>query len=116
MTFNNLIYLPRSNFEKTHSATAAVSGLYLVIHLEAGEHGVFKANVYSHYMIDQCVRFVGLQRRGDGQSCSCISVQNVNQLLFLYCTWTGGKGPQSVVWLLIQHVRILQILFVVYDQ
>lgn len=65
---------------------------YLIIHFKAGKHWVFKANINSYYMVDQCICFMGFQRRRDGQSCSCISVENVNQLLFLYCSCTMERS------------------------
>lgn len=58
-------------------------GPHLVVHLQAGEHGVLKADVDPDHVVDQRVGFVGLQGRGDGQPGSCISVENVNQLLLL---------------------------------
>lgn len=61
-----------------------ISSTYLVVHFEAGEHGVFKAHIDTYYVVDQCVGFVGFQRRGDGQSGGRVSVQNIHQLLFLY--------------------------------
>lgn len=70
---------------------------YLVVHFEAGEHGVFKAYVHSDYMVDQCVGFMGLQGGGDGQSGGCVSVQNIHQLLFLYGSYTkGGRQKKDV--------------------
>lgn len=62
-------------------------GSHLIVHLQTGEHGVFKTHINSYHMVDQCVGLVSLQGRGDGETRCCISVQDVHQLLLLNGTW-----------------------------
>lgn len=58
-------------------------GTYLVIHLQACEHGVLKAHVHAHDMVHQRVGLVRLQGGRDGETCGSIAVQDVHQLLLL---------------------------------
>ncbi|KAF3854456.1 hypothetical protein F7725_022511 [Dissostichus mawsoni] len=47
--------------------TLSIQTMRVVVHLQAGKHGVFKADVDSHYVVHQCVGFVGFQWRGNGR-------------------------------------------------
>lgn len=56
---------------------------YLIVHLQTGKHGIFKAHIYPHHMVHQSVRLMSFERGGDGQTGSCVSVQDVHQFLLL---------------------------------
>lgn len=72
-------------------------GPHLVVHLQAGEHGVLEAHVHPDHVVDQRVGFVGLQWRGDGQPGGCISVEDVHQLLLLDGSWWPKQRQTSVI-------------------
>lgn len=64
---------------------------HLIVQFEAGKHWIFKANVHPHDVVDESMGLVGLQGRGYGQTGSCISVQDVHQLLFLHRTFRNRE-------------------------
>lgn len=64
----------------------AQNKFYLIIHLQASKHWIFKADIHTHSMIDQRVRFMSFKWRGNCQTSCRISVQDINQLLFFHST------------------------------
>lgn len=57
---------------------------HLIVNLETSKKWVLKAHVHTNHVVDKSVALVSFQRRGDGQPSSCITIQNVDKLLFLH--------------------------------
>ena len=59
---------------------------YLIIDFQAGEGGIFKANIDANHVINKSVGLVSFKWWRDGQSSLGVTIQNVHQLLLLNST------------------------------
>ncbi len=80
-------------------ASMILIGLF-VINFETCKHGIFEADVYTDQIKTDRVRFVCFKWWRYGETCLCISIQYVNELLFFDCAYhertSLGIGGQKL--------------------